>query len=91
MKDFVIHDFNKFLDIADGIRTPFKFIEIDEISEVEVRLEAKIWLRTAYISYRENFNLSIEYQKKKYESLIQTLKTHEFCRASIEETPLVVR
>jgi len=91
MKDFVIHDFDKFLEIADGIKTPFKFIEIDETSEGLTKLEAKIWLRTAYVSYRELFNAKIEEDKAKFAQKLRILEHHGFSEASIEETPLVVR
>jgi hypothetical protein len=30
MKDFVIKDFERFLEIADTISTPFKFVEASE-------------------------------------------------------------
>jgi len=30
MKDFVIKDFERFLEIADTINTPFKFIQTSE-------------------------------------------------------------
>ena len=88
MKDFVIHDFEKFLEIADSLKTPFKFIEIYEV-ENGVKLEAKVWLRSAYITYRETFDTpDQETRLKKIES---SLKNHGFVYASIEETPLVVR
>ena len=91
MKDFVIHDFESFLEIADSLKTPFKFIEVDEV-ENGIKLEAKVWLRSAYITYREVIkNKEDPYNDKRLLELENKLVNHGFVYASIEETPLVVR
>ena len=88
MKEFVIHDFDSFLEIADSIKTPFKFIETDYVED-GVKLEAKVWLRSAYITYRDTFDLPD--QETRFRKIESSLKNHGFVYASIEETPLVVR
>jgi len=62
MKDFVIKDFEKFLEISDAIESPFKFYEIinwyQEEKEV-ITVRASVWIRTALISIEQDFD-SIE-------------------------------
>jgi len=47
VKEFVIKELNKFLEISDSISTPFKFYEVDEVAGNKRELNAKVWLRTA--------------------------------------------
>ncbi|MCW1312780.1 MAG: hypothetical protein OH338_05125 [Candidatus Parvarchaeota archaeon] len=72
MRDFVIKDFDKFLQISDSIDSPFKFYQ--EIGKETYR--AWIWLRTAMISW-EGVIKEVE---------IQRLKEHGFCEAEERET-----
>ncbi|MEM5854202.1 MAG: hypothetical protein QW228_07595, partial [Candidatus Aenigmatarchaeota archaeon] len=56
MKDFVIKELDKFLEIADSLDTPFKFCELKE-KEVG---RAWIWLRTALVSWEGAINDNIK-------------------------------
>lgn len=72
MKDFVIKELDKFLEIADSLDTPFKFWELKE-KEVG---RAWIWLRTALVSWEGAINDNIKLR------LIQ----HGFSEAQERET-----
>jgi len=75
MKDWRILDLKDFLEIADTIDTPFKFLEIEDDT-----IHAVIWLRTALISYvGDKEKLSIE-----------KLKEHGFKVAKELETKRIV-
>jgi len=87
MKDFVIKDFERFLEIADTINTPFKFIQTGEsdVGEDYVCVQAKVWMRTAYLTYEE------EVSTKKLDEVIETLKRHGFTEAEIRETAFPIK
>jgi hypothetical protein len=87
MKDFVIKDLDRFLEIADTISTPFKFIEISESdagSDYKF-VESKVWLRTAYITFEADV------KKEEWESVIENLKRHGFSEAEIRETAIPIK
>jgi hypothetical protein len=57
MKDFVIKDFEKFLEISDTIESPFKFYEITNWYEGEkevIMVKASVWMRTALLSFEQD-------------------------------------
>jgi len=87
VKDFVIKDFDRFLEIADTINTPFKFIQIDasDVGEDHVSVQAKVWMRTAYLTYEKDV------PKNKLSENVQVLKRHGFTEAEIRETAFPVR
>ena len=87
MKDFVIKDFDRFLEIADTINTPFKFIQVSEsdVGEDHVSVQAKVWMRTAYLTYEKDV------PKNKLSENVQVLKRHGFTEAEIRETAFPVR
>jgi len=87
MKDFTIKDLDRFLEIADTISTPFKFIELSEsdVGKDYVHLEAKIWLRSAYVSFTD------ELKKEDPEKMIENLKRHGFSEAEIRETAFTIK
>ena len=87
MKDFVIKDFERFLEVADSISTPFKFIEISEsdVGEDYRRIEAKVWMRTAYITWESDL------KKEEVESVTLNLKRHGFTEAEIRETAYPIK
>ena len=53
MKDFVIKDFERFVEIADTISTPFKFLQLTEsdVGKDYMHLEAKVWMRTLTLKH----------------------------------------
>ncbi len=87
MKDFVIKDLERFLEISDTISTPFKFIEVSESDKGKdyFHLESKVWLRSAYISFRN------EVKKEDPEKIIENLKRHGFSEAEIRETAFPIK
>ena len=87
MKDFVIKDFDRFLEIADTINTPFKFIETggSDVGEDHVCVTAKVWMRTAYLTYE------VDVHKKELDDMFAVLKRHGFTEAEIRETAFPVR
>ncbi|RLG67913.1 MAG: hypothetical protein DRO11_09600 [Methanobacteriota archaeon] len=87
MKDFVIKDFDRFLEIADTINTPFKFVELkdSDVGKNFVLLQAKVWMRTAYLTYEKDV------PKNKLSETVQVLKRHGFTEAEIRETAFPVR
>lgn len=72
MRDFVVKELDKFLEIADSLDTPFKFWEIKE-KEIG---RAWIWLRTALVSWEGVINDNIKLR----------LKEHGFSEAEERET-----
>ena len=89
MKDFVIKDFERFLEIADTINTPFKFIQTSEsdVGEDYVSVQAKVWMRTVYMSYEED----VKKKEARLDELISTLRRHGFIDAEIRETAFPIR
>jgi len=87
MKDFVVKNFDRFLEIADTISTPFKFVEVTEsdVGSDFVHLEAKVWMRSAYLSYKD------EVKKEEVAKAIADLKRHDFCEAEIRETAFPIK
>ena len=87
MKDFVVKNFERFLEIADTISTPFKFIEVSEsdIGNDYLFVEAKVWMRTAYITFEDDI------KKAEVEALIESLKRHGFSDAEIRETAYPIK
>lgn len=82
----MIKELGKFLEVSDSISTPFKFYEVDEISENKWGLNAKVWLRTAFISFEETV-----VQKEDLDRTCKTLQDHEFVLTEIRESPMVLR
>jgi hypothetical protein len=72
MREFVVKEFDKFLEISDSIDSPFKFYELQgkEIGK------AFIWLRTAIVSWEGVID----------EKVCSRLKQHGFCEAEERET-----
>lgn len=90
MKDFVVKDLEKFLEIADTIESPFKFYELTNWYQGDkeiVTIKASVWLRTALLSYEQDFE-SIEKASKE---CISKLKEHGFTACEIRETPTVIK
>jgi hypothetical protein len=90
MKDFVVKDFGKFLEISDTIESPFKFYEIASRYEGEkevITVRASVWMRTALLSFEQNFD-SMEKAKKE---CISELTKHNFAPCEIRETPVVIK
>jgi hypothetical protein len=87
MKDFVIKDFERFLEIADTISTPFKFLQLtdSDVGKDYAHLEAKVWMRTAYLTYEE------EIKKEDPEKHIENLERHGFSQAEIRETAIPIK
>jgi len=87
VKDFVIKDFERFLEIADTINTSFKFIQKSEsdCGEDYVCVTAKVWMRTAYLTYEKDV------PKNKLSENVQVLKRHGFTEAEIRETAFPIR
>jgi len=86
MKDFVVKDVERFLAISDNISTPFKFIQVNESEEPNyLDVTAKVWLRTAYITYEVCVN------KNELQAILAVLKRHGFCEAEIRETAITIR
>ena len=88
MKDFVIKDFERFLEIADTINTPFKFIQTSEsdVGEDYVCVQAKVWMRTAYLTYEEDVP-----KEKLDKTVVEPLKRHGFTEAEIRETAFPIK
>jgi len=87
MKDFVIKDFERFLEIADTINTPFKFVELkdSDVGKNFVLLQAKVWMRTAYLTFQKDL------KEAGLVDCLEMLKTHGFTEAEIRETAFPVR
>jgi len=87
MKDFVIKNFERFLEIADTINTPFKFIQTSEsdVGEDYVSVQAKVWMRTAYLTYE------VDASKKESNEVVEALKRHGFTEAEIRETAFPIK
>ena len=85
MKDFIIHNLNRFLEIADTVNTPFKFYEIHEAEKTQAEIEAKVWLKTAFLSYLETTT------KERLEGITRILQEHGFAQTTIHETPVTIR
>lgn len=86
LKEFVIKELGQFIEVSDSISTPFKFYEVDEVGKEEWTLNAKVWLRTAFIAFEEN-----THEKEKLEAMTKTLEDHGFVLTEIRESPLVLR
>lgn len=90
MKNFVVKDLDKFLEISDTIESPFKFYEIInwyEGAKEIITVRASVWIRTALISCEQDFD-TIEKANK---DCISKLKEHGFVLCEIRETPMVIR
>ncbi len=87
MKEFVIEEFERFIEIADTVATPFKFYEIQEsdVGENYRFLSAKVWLRTAYLTYEADI------QKDELKEPVETLKRHGFTSAKIRESTTIFK
>lgn len=85
MKEFEFLDLEDFLEVADGLQTPFKFYETERISNI-ICVSAKVWLRTAYISF--HFESS---NKEEIDVLEERLLNHGFNRVKIKETAIPVK
>lgn len=87
MKDFIIKDFERFLEIADTISTPFKFVELSESDagkDYEF-LEAKVWMRTAYLTFQSDVKTD------QIPDMLKTLERHGFTEAEIRETAYPIK
>lgn len=90
MKNFVVKDLEKFLEISDTIESPFKFYEIINWYEGDrevITIKASVWIRTALLSFEQDFD-SIEKAKKE---CISKLKEHGFVLCEMRETPMVIK
>jgi hypothetical protein len=87
MKDFKLKDLDGFIEIADTVATPFKFVQVSEsdVGRDYVQIEARVWLRTAYISWVQDVKV------EEAEKIIDNLKRHGFKQAEIAETALTIR
>jgi hypothetical protein len=47
MKDFEFLDLDEFLDVADGINTPFKFFEVEQVGD-KTSINAKVCLPPSF-------------------------------------------
>jgi len=84
MKEFVISNSTKFLEVADTINTPFKFLEVSGANG-GYDLKATVWLRTAFITYEAY------YPKEEFEDAKKTFESHGFVEATIREAPITLR
>jgi hypothetical protein len=53
MKNFVVKDLEKFLEIADIIKSPFKFYEVINWYQADkevITIRASFWIRTVLLS-----------------------------------------
>jgi len=87
MKDFKIKDLDGFIEIADTVATPFKFVQVSEsdVGKDYVQIEARVWLRTAYISWIQDVKI------EEAEKIIDDLKRHGFTEAEIRETAIPIK
>jgi hypothetical protein len=87
MKEFCVSDFDRFLEIADTVKTPFKFYE-EKPSDLpgHTRIEAKVWLRTAFLSYETDKS-----DGEAADKLVELLKHHGFVCAEIREAVSPIR
>jgi len=87
MKDFVVKDFQRFIEIADTISTPFKFVQVDEsdVGKDYRHVEARVWMRTAYLTWEDDV------AEKELESIVENLKRHGFTEAEIRETAIPIK
>jgi hypothetical protein len=85
MKDFEFLDLDEFLDVADGINTPFKFFEVEQLGD-KTSINAKVWLRSAFISYYFESSKNEEIEKVK-----TRLAEHGFNRVKIKETAIPIK
>jgi hypothetical protein len=87
MKDFKLKDLDGFIEIADTVATPFKFVQVtdSDVGKDYQCIEARVWLRTAYISWVQDV------KKEEAEKIIENLKRHGFKQAEIGETALPIK
>ena len=89
MKEFVVSDLEKFLEISDTIATPFKFLEVNENTDTPTEplfeLKATVWLRSALLTYESM------YGKENYNETRHSLLNHGFVFATIREAPMILR
>jgi hypothetical protein len=85
LKDFEFLDLDEFLDVADGINTPFKFFEVEQLGD-KTSIDAKVWLRSAFISYHFESSKSEEVEKVR-----SRLLEHGFNRVRIKETAIPIK
>lgn len=84
MKDFEFINVEDFLEVADGLTTPFKFIETETFGN-KVVLDAKVWLRSAFISFHHEGN------KEETDKIMEILLNHGFNRVKIKETAIQIK
>jgi hypothetical protein len=87
VKDFVIKDLDRFIEVADTVSTPFKFVEVGEsdVGKDYLRVEARVWMRTAYLTWESDV------KKEQVESILSNLKRHGFTEAEIRETAIPIK
>jgi hypothetical protein len=85
MKEFEFLDFEDFLEVADGLNTPFKFYETEKLGN-KTSIDAKVWLRTAYISY--HFEST---KQEEIDVIEERLVNHGFNRVHIKETAIPIK
>jgi len=85
MKDFEFEDLDEFLEVADSINTPFKFFQVEQLGE-KISINAKVWLRSAFISYYYETSKTEEIDKIK-----KRLTDHNFNRVKIKETAIPIK
>jgi len=85
MKEFEFLNFDEFIEVADGLETPFKFYEISQTTD-DVCLEVRVWLKSAYISFsasQRNFD--------QLKDFIDRLNNHGFNHVRIKETAIQIK
>lgn len=86
MREFVIEEFDRFIEIADTINTPFKFYSVED-SDVEncKLLKATVWLRSAFLTWESDTDV------KEISERTKMLERHSFTQATIRETALPIK
>jgi len=89
MKEFVVHDLEKFLATSDHIDTPFKFLQIEETKTdkgtVIQELKASVWMRTVFLTYEDVG------EGDYFQGVKAKLEQHGFMLATIREAPITLR
>jgi hypothetical protein len=87
MKDFVIKDLDRFIEIADTVSTPFKFVETSpsDVGRDYTFIEARVWMRTAYLTWESDV------KNEEVEGILSNLKRHGFSEAEIRETAIPIK
>jgi hypothetical protein len=79
MKDFLVKDFEKFLEISNTIESPFKFYEIINWYEGEkevISVKASVWMRTALLSFEQDFDSRLKEIFSLIEKIFENVDTN---------------